>query len=54
MEATIILATVAERLELRLAPGAPVEGQVFGIGPLRPARGISMTVHERSAGAPGP
>jgi cytochrome P450 len=48
MEATIILASVARRLELRLEPGAPVEGQVFGIGPLRPARGISMTVHRRA------
>ena len=48
MEATIILASVAQRLELRLEPGAPVEGQVFGIGPLRPARGISMTVHRRA------
>ena len=48
MEATVVLATLARRLEFRLAPGASVEGQVFGIGPLRPARGIPMTVHRRT------
>lgn len=48
MEATIVLATLAQRLQLRLEPGAPVEGQVFGIGPLRPARGIPMSVHRRA------
>ena len=49
MEAAVVLATVAQRLELRLKPGAPVEGQVFGIGPLRPARGLPMTVHQRTS-----
>ena len=47
MEATIAIATLSGELELRLAPGAKVEGQVYGIGPLRPARGIPMTVHTR-------
>ncbi|MBJ22964.1 MAG: cytochrome P450 [bacterium] len=47
MEATIALAAVAQRLELRLAPGAKVEGQVYGIGPMRPAAGLPMTVHRR-------
>jgi cytochrome P450 len=51
MEATVVLATVVQRLELRLEPGAPVEGQVFGIGPLRPARGLPMTVHPRTSQA---
>jgi cytochrome P450 len=45
MEATIILTSVAQRLDLRLEPGTKVEGQVFGIGPLRPAAGLPMTVH---------
>ncbi|MEZ4218502.1 MAG: cytochrome P450 [Myxococcota bacterium] len=47
MEATIAIAALSGELELRLAPGAKVEGQVYGIGPLRPARGIPMTVHTR-------
>ena len=48
MEATIAVATLAQQLELRLEPGARVEGRVFGIGPLRPAGGIPMTVHRRA------
>ena len=48
MEATIAIATLAQQLELRLEPGAQVEGRVFGIGPLRPVGGIPMTAHRRT------
>lgn len=48
MEATIAIATLAQRMELRLERGAQVEAKVFGIGPLRPAGGIPMTVHQRA------
>jgi cytochrome P450 len=53
MEAAVAIATVAQRLELRLEPGAVVEGGVFGIGPLRPVSGIPMTVHRRGHAAGG-
>ena len=54
MEATIALATLAQRLELRLEPDATLSGQVHGIGPLRPVAGIPMTVHSRDVGARTP
>ena len=49
MEATLAIAIVARRLELRLAPGAELVGRLDGIGPLRPSEGIPMTVRRRSA-----
>ncbi|HEX6777123.1 MAG TPA: cytochrome P450, partial [Ktedonobacterales bacterium] len=43
MEAQLILATVAQRYQLRLLPGHPVEPQV--VVTLRPRYGVPMTIH---------
>jgi cytochrome P450 len=45
-EATILLATIAQRYRLRLVPGHPVEPQ--GLITLRPRRGMMMTLTPRS------
>lgn len=44
-EATLIMAQVARRLELRLAPGAVVEEQP--VATLRPRPAVMMTLHDR-------
>jgi cytochrome P450 len=44
-EATILLATIAQRYRLRLVPGHPVEAQ--GLITLRPRRGMMMTLTPR-------
>lgn len=49
MEATIVLAAFAQRLELRLAPGFEVRAGLMGFGPIRALTGISMSVHRRQA-----
>jgi cytochrome P450 len=43
MEAQLILATVAQRYQLRLIPGHPVEPQM--VVTLRPRYGLPMTIH---------
>jgi cytochrome P450 len=43
MEAQLILATVAQRYQLRLVPGHPVEPQM--VVTLRPRYGLPMTIH---------
>ena len=45
MEAQLILATVAQRYQLRLLPGHPVEPQMRVT--LRPRYGLPMTIHAR-------
>jgi cytochrome P450 len=45
-EATIILATIAQRYRLRLKPGFPVEPQ--GLITLRPRYGLRMTLERRT------
>jgi len=45
MEAQLILATVAQRYQLRLVPGHPVEPQM--VVTLRPRYGLPMTLHPR-------
>lgn len=45
MEAQLVLATIAQRYQLRLAPGHPVEPQMKVT--LRPKYGLPMTIHER-------
>ena len=45
MEAQLILATIAQRYQLRLVPGHPVEPQMKVT--LRPKFGLRMTIHER-------
>ena len=53
LEATLILATVAPRFRLALAPGHPVVAEQ--IPTLRPRYGLRMVVHRRErAGAPAP
>lgn len=44
MEATLVLATVAQKYHLHLVPGHPVEP--YPIFTLRPRHGVLMTVHE--------
>ena len=44
MEATLVLATVAQKYRLQLVPGHPVEP--YPIFTLRPRHGVLMTVHE--------
>jgi len=43
MEAQLILSTVAQRYQLRLIPGHPVEAQM--VVTLRPRSGLPMTIH---------
>jgi len=43
MEAQLILSTVAQRYQLRLIPGHPVEPQM--VVTLRPRYGLPMTIH---------
>jgi hypothetical protein len=43
--AQLILATIAQRYQLRLVPGHPVEPQL--LVSLRPKYGLRMTIHER-------
>jgi len=45
MEAQLILATIAQRYQLRLVPGDPVEPQMLVT--LRPKYGLQMTIHDR-------
>lgn len=45
MEAQLILSTVAQRYQLRLIPGHPVESQM--VVTLRPRYGLPMTIHAR-------
>jgi cytochrome P450 len=45
MEAQLILSTVAQRYQLRLIPGHPVEPQM--VVTLRPRYGLPMTIHAR-------
>ncbi|HYX48198.1 MAG TPA: cytochrome P450 [Ktedonobacteraceae bacterium] len=45
MEAQLILATIAQRYQLRMVPGHPVEPQLLVT--LRPKYGLQMTLHER-------
>jgi cytochrome P450 len=45
MEAQLILATIAQRYQLRMVPGHPVEPQLLVT--LRPKYGLQMTIHER-------
>jgi cytochrome P450 len=45
MEAQLILSTVAQRYQLRLIPGHPVEPQM--VVTLRPRSGLPMTIHAR-------
>jgi cytochrome P450 len=45
MEAQLILATIAQRYQLRMVPGHPVEPQMLVT--LRPKYGLRMTIHER-------
>lgn len=45
MEAQLILATIAQRYQLRLVTGHPVEPQMLVT--LRPKYGLRMTIHER-------
>ena len=45
MEAQLILATIAQRYQLRMVPGHPVEPQMLVT--LRPKYGLQMTIHDR-------
>jgi cytochrome P450 len=45
MEAQLILATIAQRYQLRMVPGHPVEPQL--LVSLRPKYGLQMTIHRR-------
>jgi cytochrome P450 len=45
MEAQLVLATIAQRYQLRMVPGHPVEPQMKVT--LRPKYGLPMTIHER-------
>ncbi len=45
MEAQLILATIAQRYQLRMVPDHPVEPQLLVT--LRPKYGLQMTLHER-------
>jgi cytochrome P450 len=45
MEAQLILATIAQRYQLRLVPGHPVEPQMKVT--LRPKYGLRMTIQRR-------
>jgi len=45
MEAQLVLATIAQRYQLRLVAGHPVEPQMKVT--LRPKYGLPMTIHER-------
>ena len=45
MEAQLILAMIAQRFQLRLVPGHPVEPQLLVT--LRPKYGLQMTIHQR-------
>ena len=45
MEAQLVLATIAQRYQLRLVPGHPVEPQMKVT--LRPKYGLRMTIHRR-------
>jgi cytochrome P450 len=45
MEAQLVLATIAQRYQLRLAPGRPVVPQVLLA--MRPRDGLVMTLHDR-------
>src|SRR5207247_3026037 len=46
MEAQLVLATIAQRYQLRLVPGHPVEPQMLVT--LRPKYGLHMTIHRRA------
>jgi cytochrome P450 len=45
IEAQLVLATIAQRYQLRLVPGHPVEPQMLVT--LRPKYGLPMTIHRR-------
>jgi cytochrome P450 len=45
MEAQLILTTIAQRYQLRMVPGHPVEPQL--LVSLRPKYGLKMTIHRR-------
>src|SRR5712692_1845946 len=45
MEAQLVLATIAQRYQLRLVPGHPVEPQMLVT--LRPKYGLRMTIRRR-------
>jgi cytochrome P450 len=45
MESQLILATIAQRYQLRLIPNHPVEPQMLVT--LRPKYGLPMTIHQR-------
>ena len=47
IEATIVLAAFAQRLEFQLAPGFEVRSGLMGFGPIRALSGISMSVRRR-------
>ncbi len=47
MEATLVLALLTQRCELRLVPGHPVQTEAMAT--LRPRYGMRMTAHERRA-----
>jgi cytochrome P450 len=47
MEAQLVLATIAQRYQLQLVPGHPVEPEVLLT--MRPRDGLLMTLHERPA-----
>jgi cytochrome P450 len=49
MEAQLILSTVAQRYQLRLIPGHPVEPQM--VVTLRPRSGLPMTIQARERAA---
>jgi len=46
-EATVVLASFAQRLEFRLAPGFEVVAGLMGFGPIRAKNGILMSIHRR-------
>jgi cytochrome P450 len=48
VEATMVLATFAQRFEFRLEPGFEVVAGIMGFGPIRAKSGIRMTVHHRA------
>ena len=45
MEAQLVVATIAQRYQLRMVPGHPVEPQMKVT--LRPKYGLPMTIHAR-------
>ncbi len=48
VEATMVLATFAQRLEFRMEPDFEVVAGIMGFGPIRAMSGIEMTVHRRA------